>query len=172
MADINLGNYSPDDLILVVSLPDEVHLVGGYAEGTMVSVARNVQLSTYVSGGDDSGMRVFRKNDSGMITATLMLSSYTNDVFTRWAKKDIEQRGYLATVTFVDASGRSAFTGTDCYLENLPEATFGTDGTDTRVWVIQCRKLDQHIGGNSKLPQEAVATLESLGYAVPEQWRV
>lgn len=171
MADINLGNYSPDDLHLVISLDDEVHIVGGYSEGTMVSVTRTTPLSTYVNGGDDSGMRVFRKNSAGSMTITLMQTSGTNDFMTMWAKKDIEMRGYLGKVTFVDASGRSSFTGTDCFVESLPDAGFGTDGTDNRTWVIYCRKLDQHIGGNSKLPEDAVQTLESLGYTVQDYWK-
>lgn len=171
MADMNLGNYSPDDLHLVISLEDEVHIIGGYAEGTMVSVSRLLPLSAMVTGGDNSRLRIFRRNDSGSITVTLMQSSSSNDFLTMWAKKDIELRGYLGNVTFVDASGRSAFTGTQCFIENLPEVGFGTDGTDNRTWVINCSQLDQYIGGNSKLPQDNVATLESLGYTVPDYWK-
>jgi hypothetical protein len=173
MTDQNLGTYSPDDILTVISVGEISHIVSGYAEGTLVSVARVTPSSTYVTGGDNTGLRVFRKNDSGMITLTLMQSTSSNDVLNKlWQlDKDTRDNSWLFNITVIDGTGRSVYHGSQSFIENLPESGFGVDGTETRTWVIYSRNLEQNIGGNAKIADEVLATLEAMGSQISDRWK-
>lgn len=172
MADNNLGTYSPDDCVAIITYGEIAHAVSGYAEGTFITAERTNPYSTMVSGADQTGYRVFRRNDSGTITFSLHQSSQTNDVFNQLLELDMETRdnSALFTISVVDGTGRTRFFAKDCFIEGKPSAAFSTEG-EGRDWVITSNTLDMDIGGNAKIGAEVVAQLEKLGFDVPARWR-
>ena len=176
MTDTNLGTYSPDELLLVISVPSILQflltlLVVGL-EGTMVTVSRPVISSTFVNGGDNTGFRVRRKNNAGIFNLSLHQSTASNDFLHYLWQNDIEasDNSWLFDLTLVDGTGRTSFSATQCYIENMPDISFSTEGTDGRTWVINSRTLKPVIGGNAKIPEEIVNTLTAMGVTVPARW--
>lgn len=171
MADMNLGTFSPEDVIIVISHPDFTHIVSGYADGTFVNVERNLESSTLYQGADNSGGRILRSNKAGTITLTLHQFSSSNDVLSEIYRNDIEARdnSYLFNISIIDATGRSAFYARQCFISNLPSTGFGND-VETRDWMLQAVELDQYIGGNAVLPPDVVNTIQALGGTIAEKW--
>ncbi len=173
MADLNLGTYAPEDMTVVISVNEITHALGGWAEGTFISVERSMPSSAMVQGATRSGnCRVFRSNTAAMVTITLTQSSSDNDVLMSIWKKDSETRdnSWLFNMTLLDGTGRSSFHCNQCYIENVPTATYGTEA-ESRTWVIHAMQMDEYVGGNAKLPPDVVATLESLGTTVSDRWK-
>lgn len=173
MADLNVGTYSPEDMTVVISVNEVTHAVGGWAEGSFLSVERAMASSTMVLGATAAGAcRVFRSNPAATVSMTLTSSSSDNDVLMSIWEKDSETRdnSWLFNMTLLDGTGRSSFHCSQCYIENIPTATFGTE-TESRTWVIHAMQMKQYVGGNAKLPPDVVATLESLGTTVSDRWK-
>lgn len=172
MADTNLGTYSSDDLTVVITVQDITHSVSGFAEGTMVSVQKTTPSSQLVLNGDVGGGRVFRRTKDGLVTMTLNQWSATNDVLSYILKNDEETRDntWLFNIAVVDGTGRSASYARQCFIENYPDMSLGTD-LETREWVIKSADMEHFVGGNAKLPPEVIATIEKLGGTVAPRWR-
>lgn len=172
MADVNLGTYSSDDLTVILTVQDITHAFSGFAEGTMLSVEKSTPSSTLVLNGDSGGGRVFRKTSDGMLTFTLNQWSSTNDVLSEILRNDGETRDntWLFNLAVLDGTGRSAHFARQCFIENLPTSSFGTE-LETREWVIRSADMEHYIGGNAKLPAEVIATIEKLGGTVAPRWR-
>jgi len=177
MTDTNLGAYSPDELLLVITLPYQPsippHIVSGYQDGSMVSVSRPVPRTTMVNGGDDTGFFVSRKNSSGMLTVNLHQGTASNDFMSSWFNSFSDATNkldWLADFTLVDTTGRTYYSGSQSFIENEPEVSFSTDGTEGRSWVVYTRKMKSNIGGSARIPEEIVNTLTAMGVTVPARW--
>lgn len=172
MTDTNLGTYSSEDLIVVLTVKDISHPFSGFAEGTMVSVEKTTPTSKLILNGDSGGGRVFRKTSDGMLTFTLNQWSSTNDVLTEIHRNDCETRDntWLFNIAVVDGTGRSSYFARDCFIQNLPKAGFGID-IEHREWVVHSANMEHYVGGNAKLPSEVIATIEKLGGTVAPRWR-
>lgn len=179
MADLNLGTYSPEDFLVVVSwnAGNDVgsHIISGYNEGTLCSIAREMQSSTLVRAPDGGGGRVYNSNDGGTITVTLNQFSSSNDVMMNLWLKDKEARNsdWLLNITVVEGTGRSVFHGSQCVIQNLPNYTVGdgTGSSEPREWMFQAVKLDQYIAGSAKIPADVVSVLEGLGASIADKWK-
>ena len=170
MADTNLGTYSPDDLIVVITTDDTVHYVSGFAEGTMISVEKPTPTSTYVPNADAGGGRIWRKQNHAMITMTLNQFTSSNDFLQELYDRDVADRGYYFTMAVIDGTGRSNFHSRQCFIESIPTFSAGTD-VSTHDWVVSSVETDFHIGGNAKVPADIIAQIEALGGTVPARWR-
>ena len=173
MASQNLANYSPEDVVMILS--NDIfgsHVISGTAEGTFISYERSVDRATLVVGSDLSAARVLRRNKSGTVTLTLMQSAESNDVLSMIAQRDEEahDNSYLFSLTIKDLSGRSVFFAPDAFIGNDPSDSYG-DTLGTRDWAITVTGVERHFGGNSKLNPENQATLEALGYTVEDKWK-
>jgi len=172
MADNNLGTYSPDDCVAIITYGEIAHAVSGYAEGTFITAEYMEPYSTMVRGVGQHAYRVFRDNDCGTVTLSLLMSSPSNDILNYLLERDKRTRDNsgLFTISVVDGTGRSRFFAKDCFIEGKPAASFSTEG-ESRDWVITSNTLDMQLGGNAKIGAETVAQLEKLGFTVPARWR-
>lgn len=172
MASENLGNYSPEDVVMIISNDQFSHTVSGMADGTFISYERSVDRSTLYIGADLSAARVLRRNKSGTVSLTLHQSAESNDVLSVIALRDEEahDNSMLFSVTIKDLLGRSVFYAPQAFIGNDPTISYGTD-LETRDWTITVVSVDRHFGGNSKLNPENQATLQSLGYTVADEWK-
>lgn len=173
MAEIsNLGSYSPEDVIILISNDRFSHRVSGVADGTFISFERGVPRATLAVGGDLHAARVLRRNKSGTLNLTLMQSAESNDVFSELARLDEEAHDntWLFSVQIKDLQGRSVFFAPQAFIGNDPTISFGTD-LENREWTIECINVDRHYGGNSLLSPENESTLSDLGYTVDQKWK-
>lgn len=177
MADQNLGTFSPEDMIAIISGvgidgTPYTHALSGWADGSFISVERMIPSSTLVQGATSNGSgRVFRTTKNANISFTILQFSSDNDVLSAIWKQDYDSRDNSALFNMIlkDGSGRSVFHCSQCYLENIPAISYGVEG-ESRTWVVQCMNLDQYVGGNAKIPSDIVLTLQKLGVTVDEQW--
>lgn len=172
----NLGSYSPEDVLMVISwnAPGDSgsHILSGTAEGTFIVYERTVPRATLYVGSDLSAARTLRRNKSGTITVTLMQGSESNDILSELARKDEEARNndYLLSITLKDTFGRTMLFAPQAFLGNDPSISFGTD-YGTRDWTFEVLNVQRHFGGDSKFTPENEATLTSLGYTVEDKWK-
>ena len=173
MAEIaNIGNYSPEDVVMIIANDKFSHTVSGIVEGTFISFERTVPRSTLTVGADLHAARVLRRNKSGIVTLTLMQSSETNDILSELARLDEEAHNndWLFNVTIKDTLGRSVFFAPQAFLGNDPMTEYGVE-LSNREWTLNVINVQRHTGGNSKLSPDNQATLESFGYTVDDQWK-
>lgn len=168
----NLGSYSPEDVVMIISNDNFSHSVSGFADGTFISFERGVPRATLYTGADLSAARVLRRNKSGTVTLTLHQAAESNDVLSEIARLDEEAHDntWLFNVTIKDLQGRSVFFAPQAFIGNDPTVSYGTD-LETREWTLECLNVDRHVGGNSKFSPENQATLESLGFEVADKWK-
>lgn len=168
----NLGNYSPEDVVMIISNSKFSHTISGLADGTFISYAREVPRATLYTGADLSAARVLRRNKAGTITLTLHQAAESNDVLSELARLDEEAHNndWLFSVALKDVLGRSVFFSPQSFIGNDPDVTYSTD-LETREWTIQVMDVERHVGGNSKLSPDNESILTDFGYTVEDKWK-
>lgn len=173
MADTRLKTFSPQTLSIVISQQSTgiTHVLSGFVENSMVSVAREMDAFTPYTGADNTPSRVFNPNSSVAITVSLAQTSNSNAVLSWLYTNDINQLNDagLFSITIKDTSGQTLIYAEEAYISKLPDASF-TTSIENRDWVITAVRSDYFLGGNSKLSPEDVATIESLGGNVAPEW--
>lgn len=167
----NLGNYSPEDVVVIISNDRFSHTISGTADGTFISYEREVPRATLYTGADLSAARVLRRNKAGTVTITLHQSAESNDILSEISRLDEEAHNndWLFSLTIKDMSGRTVLFAPQAFIGTDPNITYSTE-LETRDWTIQVIDVQRHFGGNSKFSPENEATLTSLGYQVDPQW--
>lgn len=168
----NLANYSPEDVVIILSNDKFSHTVSGLADGTFVSYERSVPRATLYTGADLSAGRVLRRNKSGTITLTLHQMAESNDILSEVSRLDEEAHNndWLFSVTIKDLLGRTVLFAPEAFIGNDPSISFGTD-VETREWTIEVINVERHFGGNSKFNPESQELLEGFGYIVEDKWK-
>lgn len=175
MADSSLATYDPTQVVIVLDWEDEngvnAHVVTGVSEDTVVSVERADAWSESV-GAYGNTTRIYNAVwDKANITVPLQQTSESNDVLNYLFQRDIVAKSSdnLFSVTVKDNSGRSLHYGYEAYVAVKPSAVYGT-GMNNREWVIRVNKLEDRIGGNSKVDSSLVTEVTSLGGTIDAQW--
>lgn len=168
-----LGTYSPEEIQVVISVADRVHVVSGFADGTFINISRITPASELYVGADLSAGRTKRRNKASTIDITLAQYSASNDVFQRIQSLDEADPtdSYVFALTIKDNSGRTVASSNQAFVATTPDVSFDTT-MGTRNWQISAVSLTPHYGGNAKLSDETVSTLAALDYEVPARWRI
>lgn len=171
MADILIGNYSPESVVIVLSKGSFTHTITGYADGTFINATRLVQASEPYIGSDLSGGRVKRRNRSMEVTVTLHQYSASNTVLQALQRADEETDGneWVVSCTIKDTSGQSLFYSNQTIISTTPDVAL-SNTTETRDWVLFMFNSDNLIGGNVELNPSEVAAVEALGGVVDQRW--
>lgn len=120
----------------------------GFADGTVITVARNNPASTSLVGGDGEGARAMSNDRSGTVTCVLMQTSATNLALSAIAKADEDSGGQgVFSLMVKDGSGFSVAQAETAWLEKIADAEYGRELTN-RTWVIKTDNLDSVVGGN------------------------
>lgn len=166
-----LGTYSPEDVLILIQNDNFSHEINGLADGTFVTIGRDVPRATLYTGADKSAARVLRSVRTGSITLTLHQSSESNDVLSALAEADEQARDstWLFSVTVKDLTGRSVFFAPQAFLGTDPDTTYGTD-IETREWTITYMNGTRVLGGNSKFNPDTETTLATLGVTNDPKW--
>jgi hypothetical protein len=140
----SLLTYDPKSVILVVGgVP-----ISGYADGTFVEVAREVDTFSKKTGADGYTTRIKSNNTSGTVTITLMQTSPSNDVLSGFAALDQLSNAGVVPVMVKDSSGTSINVSAQGWIRKVPDQAFGAE-INTREWAIDCAELLVFVGGNS-----------------------
>lgn len=120
----------------------------GFADGTVITVARDNPAFTSFVGGDGEGARAASNDRSGTVTCVLMQTSATNAALSAIARSDEDSGGaFTGTLLVKDGSGTSVASAETAWIEKIPDGEYGRELTN-RTWVIKTDNLDSFIGGN------------------------
>lgn len=166
-----LATFSPNEVTVIITQQSSgmSHIVGGFAEDSIVSVERNSETFSLYTGADDSNTRVYNANTSGTITISLQQTSASNDILSALYENDRARRSGLFSITVKDNSGRSNYFSEEAYIAVVPSAGH-TNSMQTREWVVHAPKLVAIIGGNGPISAEDAASLDQLGISVDSRW--
>lgn len=173
MASTNLATFSPQDVtISIVQASTGLnHNISGYAEDSFVTVERNSETFDMYTGADETYTRVYKPDTSAAITVSLQQTSNSNDILSLLYANDKAARNStgLFSILIKDNSGRSTYFAAEAYIGVVPNSEFGNT-MKTREWVIHAPRMDQYIGGNSKISPEDLAAVGILGGAIADSF--
>lgn len=176
MSDSTLATYDPTSVIIILDWEDDSgdprsEIVQGVSENQIVSIERSDAWSESV-GAYGNTTRIYNAVwDKANITIPLQQTSETNDILDSLFARDIRNKNSdnLFSITVKDTSGRSLHYGYQAYVAVKPNAVYG-NAMETREWVIRVNKLEDILGGNSKVDAALVADVASLGGTIPTRW--
>lgn len=139
-----LRTYDPASVVVSVGgVP-----MSGYADGTFVSVDRDDDAFTKVTGADGNTTRIKTNNRAGFLTLTLLQSSPSNDVLSGIAQLDEAANAGVVPVLIKDLSGTSIYFSATGWVRKYPTSDFGKE-INNREWIIDLADLDVFVGSNS-----------------------
>lgn len=146
MAAILTGTYDPVQVVVTVGGV----IVTGFSDGDSI-IARRSEDSSFVRAGIDGAVgRARNASKLGEFEFRLLQTSDANDGLSALVAIDDMVNDGLITVpvSVLDGSGRSLAVGTQCWLKNVPEMTFGKE-VGERVWIFSVADLKIFSGGNN-----------------------
>ncbi len=139
-----LKEYDPREVIIEWG---GINLNEGIAEGTFITVSRNVRAWALNVGGDGGGTRVRSHNRSGVVEVTLRRGSATHNKLSDRAKEDENGTSHVESLLIRDFSGETKHDAPQAFLDGPPDDEFGTDEGNA-VWRLLCLDLNMDPRGN------------------------
>jgi len=167
-------NYAPDEFSIILSKGDFIHKVGGFADGTFLSMERVTPTSNIYQGvGSNSAGRTKRRVTAMDVTITLHQGSLSNTVLQQLQIADANDIGnaWVFNCTIKDPSGQTVASSNSAIIRAPAIAEFGSE-VGTRDWSIYMFGSDLFIGGNTVMAPDEVAAVEALGGVVEDKWRL
>jgi hypothetical protein len=137
--------YASDEVqIIVGGVP-----MSGLADGTFVSISRDEQAFTKVTGADGSTSRSKSANKAGTITITLKQTSPSNDVLSGFMIADEQGNAGVVPVMVKDTGGRTLHYASAAWVQQAPDQDFAKELSE-REWIMDCARIDMFVGGNAQ----------------------
>lgn len=122
-------------------------IIGGYAEGTFITVAGNGDKFEKSRGADGSVDRVNKNNKDYRVTVTIKQTSLTNDLLSAALVADQDANTGVVPLTIKDLNGTTLFFATYSWIAKDPDDEF-SDSLSTREWMIDTGIASKITGGN------------------------
>jgi len=140
-----LRTYDPRSVIVSIGgVP-----MSGYADGTFLTVDRDEDAFSKVTGADGYSTRVKSNNRGGSLTLTLKQSSPSNDVLSGFANLDELSNAGVVPVLVKDTSGNSIYFSATGWVKKYPSSEFGKE-LNNRDWVIDLAEMDVFVGSSTE----------------------
>ncbi|MBX9744275.1 MAG: DUF3277 family protein [Chlamydiales bacterium] len=140
---MGVRTYDPKQVIITVGgVP-----MSGFADGSFLTVDRDDNQWTKVTGADGTSTRIKSNNRSGNMIITLKQSSPSNDVLSGFANVDELTNAGVVPILVKDLSGNSIFFSATGWVKKYPSSEFGKDLAN-REWVLDLVDLDVFVGSN------------------------
>lgn len=137
--------YASDEVqIIVGGVP-----MSGLADGTFVTISRDEQAFTKVTGADGSTSRSKSANRAGTITITLKQTSPANDVLSGFMIADEQSNNGVVPIMVKDTGGRTLHYASAAWVQQMPDQDFAKE-ISNREWVMDCARIDSFVGGNAQ----------------------
>lgn len=136
--------YRPQDVIYIFAASE----IGGFANGTFLSVARNNDSATYEPGGKGSGTRTLTADRSGRVTSTLQQTSPSNAVFSAQLTAMELDGGGISSFLIKENGGDDLHEGATSWVVRRSDAEYATE-TSNREWIVETDELLGVIGGQA-----------------------
>lgn len=139
------GVYTYDPAQIVLSCNGNA--IGGYADGTIISLEREVAAYTKTVGADGVVSRAKQNNISGSLVITLQQTSPSNDVLSALQNQDFLSNDAIFTVVLRDVLGNTTMFSGQGWVESLPKTDFAKD-ISNREWTIHMSHMQFNVAGN------------------------
>lgn len=125
------------------------HVIGGYADGSFVTVAKNNPDFNLMVGSAGDSCRAKSNDRSGRVTVRLLQSSLSNDFLSAQRQLDIDSPNGdgIAPLLVKDNSGRTLVSAQTAWIAEPPDADYSRE-TEAREWVFETNSLVQFHAGN------------------------
>ncbi|WYV99009.1 virion structural protein [Pseudomonas phage vB_PpuM-NoPa] len=139
-----ISTYSPMDVTITLG---GLHSVIGYADGTFVTIKKDIKPFAKVRAMDGEIARQYFDDAGYKVELTLMQSSPTNNVLSMLYNVDTVTHMGKVPLFIKDSRGQTTFIAGTAWIEEIPTVTFSSQ-LDTRTWVFGCADVAMTIGGN------------------------
>ena len=140
---MTVKTYDPAQVALIFGGVE----IGGYADGTFVTVARDEDAFSLQIGTNGEGVRSKSNNKSGTFTFTLLQSSASNAILSAIAQLDELTNAGVFPAMVKDNSGSSIHTAETAWIQKVPDSEYSKEA-GPREWVIRTNNLQPFVGGN------------------------
>jgi hypothetical protein len=131
-----IKTYAPGQTILSIG----GNLISGFMDGTFITVEREVDAYTKVTGADGEVSRTRNANRSGSLTMTLKQTSNSNYVMGGIAALDETADGGIVDVLIQDNLGNVSFAGQG-WVRKQPNQELAAEQTG-REWIMDLSRVD------------------------------
>ena len=135
--------YDPKQVTLIVG----AFPIGGFADGSYITVTRENDAYQKVVGADGETSRAKSNDRSGTITITLAQTSPSNDVLSAISLADELNNDGIVPIAIRDGSGRTIIIAPFSWVQKPADVEFAKEITD-REWVMACSDISMTEGGN------------------------
>lgn len=140
---MSVRTYDPTQLVVTFGgIP-----ISGFADGTYISVERDEETFTKVTGADGTTARSKTANRSGAVTLTLLQTSLSNDYLSGVALLDELSNSGVLPLIVKDLSGTTIIFAKEAWVQK-PAAFEGAKEVTEREWILDTGDMDVFIGGN------------------------
>lgn len=127
--------YSPEDVEITIN----GNIIGGYADGTFVTIEREADAYTKIVGADGEVTRTRNANKSGSLTLTLKQTSDSHAVLMALQNADETDDSSIFPVYVRDNLGYEYF-AEEGWIRKTPNAEYGAE-LSNREWLIDLAKI-------------------------------
>jgi hypothetical protein len=141
---MSLKTYDPKKVILTIGgVP-----MGGFADGTFISLERTSDAYAIHSGADGEVARAKSNDKTAQLTITLAQTSDSNAVLSAIAQLDERANAGVVPVILKEIGGlTTAFAGT-CWVRKMANVEYAKEITN-REWVLDMAESTMFVGGNT-----------------------
>ena len=137
-----MATYDPKKIILTFG----GSIIGGYADGTGISVDSLTDDWSLSTGMDDFSAYTKLNNSTGEIVITLSQSSLSNVILSGFRTIDQTANAGLLPLLLKDVGGTTEVSGIG-RIKKAPTLDFAND-ISPREWTLLCSNLNITVGGN------------------------
>jgi len=131
-----MNQYDPKNVTIIIG-GEGGSVISGFADGAMVTVARDEDEWTLAIGTDGEGTRSKTNNKSGTIMISLMQSSPSNETLESYAlADDVQGGGKPFDIQIKDVNGNKLHHAEQAWIQKRPDAEYGREAT-AREWTIR-----------------------------------
>lgn len=140
---MSVRTYDPSQVMLIVGGV----AMGGFSENTFITVTRDEDAYTKVTGADGKTSRAKNANKAGSIAATFKQTSPSNDILSGFAILDELSNSGIVPILLKDNLGSSIYGSATGWIRKQPDADFAKEISD-REWMLDLAEMSAFTGGN------------------------
>lgn len=156
----SVKTYSPKDVVVLLG---GFYSVEGYASDTFINIKKDTKPFDAVKAMDGEQARIYRKDDGFTVELTLAQSAEANNILSALYNVDVATQMGKFPLFIKDLKGTTAFFAGTAWVEDIPDASFGSDLT-TRTWTLGTADAALNVGGNQE--HTSLAAILGLGSSV------
>lgn len=140
------GQFDPSEFTITYGK----HTVGGFADGTFITVTRNANTFEFIKGADGEAARILTNDNSALVTITLLQTSRSNTVFSGYDNID-RKTGLGAQPLFIkDNFGDTVGGGSVAWIQKPADVSAGKT-IESRAWAFIVPHYEGVVGGNNQI---------------------